>query len=96
MTDWLTDNRPPQKGHDGQEPVMEKTSGSSTVNRGFIWGDRGGHVSQMSRGAKRPTAVGPTRAATRITPKWANDSLPLGRGNGSSGRSQEQGSLQDR
>lgn len=75
---------------------MEKTSGSSTVNRGFIWGDRGSHVSQMSRGAKRPTAVGPTRAATRIMSKWANDSLPLGRGNGSSGRSQVQGGLQNR
>lgn len=56
----------------------KKTSGSSAVNRGFIWGDRGSHVSQMSRGAKRPTAVGPTRAATRIIPKRAKDCLPLG------------------
>jgi hypothetical protein len=87
------DTRPPQKGHDGQRTVLEKTSGSSAVDRGFIWGDRGSHVSQMSRGAKRPTAVGPTCAATRIIPKWAKDCLPPlggggeGRGHGSSGRS---------
>lgn len=41
MTDRQTDNRPPQKGHDGQKTVMEKTSGKQRGEQGLYLGRQG-------------------------------------------------------